>query len=273
MKKLLLAGAMLAFMALAVEAQVTVEYPRKSRHSSLHVSFSSGYAYYGYGGFGYGYGFGGYPGGAFAYYSAGSGVPLNGMPMTAPYPLYPPPGTFYSGYGLYSYGTPAGLYGGRAYRSPYGMTPVGDYTPGPIRTPVAAERMDELASAKAIEVGRARFRMGDYKGALDDFRSAVVADTSSGLAQAWFAVALVVGGDSKNADKALRAAADRAPFGKVELSDLFASEKERGRIQAMLGKVGGDGALAAAFALAGMGDVDRLKKLAGSDPTARKLLP
>lgn len=271
MKKLVLAGAMLALMAVAVEAQVTVEYHRRSRHGTLSVSYSSGYGFYGYGGYGFGYT--PYPGGAFSYYAAGSGVPVNGMPMTAPYPLYGPAGTFYSGYGLYSYGTPAGLYGGRAYRSPYGMGPVGDYTPGPIRGPVSAEKMNALASAKAIEVGRARFRAGDTKGALDEFRAAVVADTESGLAQAYFAVALVVAGDLRNADKSLRAAADRAPFGKADFSGLFPSEKERVRITSMIGKVAGEGALAAAYALSAMGEVDRLKKLAETDPTAKKLLP
>lgn len=272
MKKVFLAGAMLALMAIAAEAQVTFEYQRRTRNSSLSVTFSGGYySAYGYGGYG-GYGFG-YTGGAFSYYAAGSGVPVNGMPMNAPYPLYPPEGTFYSGYGLYSYGNPTGLYGGAAYRSPYGRPPVGDYWPGPARSGGVADRMHELASSKEIEVGRLRFKAGDYKGAVDEFRSAVVADTASAAAQAHFAVALIVTGDGKNADKALRAAADRAPFGKVDFSDLFAGEKERTRVMAALGKVSGDGAFAAAYALSVMGDGERLKKLAEKDPAAKKLLP
>lgn len=280
MKKIVLAGAMLALMAVAAEAQVTLEYQRKTRNSTLTLTYSSGYygtyGYGGFGGYGFGYGgfYGGYPGGAFTYYAAGLGVPLNGMPMSAPYPLYPPAGSFYSGYGLYSYGTPAGLYGGRAYRSPYRISPVGDYTPRPGPAPLAAGRMDELASAKEIEVGRLRFKGGDYKGALNEFRSAVVADTTSGVAQAYFAVGLVVTGDHKNADKALRAAADRAPLGrKVDLTAHLASEKERARLMTMLGKVAGDGALAAAYALSVMGDAEPLKKLSEKDPAAKKLLP
>jgi tetratricopeptide (TPR) repeat protein len=261
MKKFLLAGTMLAFMAVAAEAQIIIDYTRRTRNSTLTVSYNSGYyGYYGYyggfGGFGYGdyYGYGGYPAGGF--YSGGAG------------------GAFYSGYGMYSYGTMPGLYGGRPYRSPYSTPPVTDYAPMPGRgSPGVADRMNEFASAKEIEVGRARFKSGDYTGALDDFRSAVVADTSNPAAQAHFAVALAVAGDFKNADKALRSAADRAPFGKVDFSGLFANEKERAKVTAMLGKVSGDGALSAAYALAVMGDPAALKKLAEKDPAAKKLLP
>jgi tetratricopeptide (TPR) repeat protein len=273
MKKAFLAGAFLGLMAIAAEAQVIIDYTRTTRKSSLHVTYSAGsYSGFGYGGYYGGLYGGGYPG-AFTYYAAGSGIPVNGMPMTAPYPLYPPPGAFYSGYGLYSYGTPGGLYGGGAYRSPYGMPPVTESLPMPPRPGGVADRLHELASAKQIEIGRARFRAGDYKGALDDFRAAVVADTSSGRAQAHFAIALVVTGDLRNADKALRAAAEHAPFGKVEFADLFAGEKERARVTAALGKVSGDGALAAAYALLAMGDAERLKKLSEKDPAAKKLLP
>ena len=206
MKKVLLAGTFLAFMAVAAEAQIIIDYQRRTRNSTLTITYNSGfYGYFGYYG-AYG-GYGGF-GDSFAYSSAGFGD------------------SFYSGYGLYSYGTPPGLYGGRPYRSPYSMPPVADYTPMAPRGPGVSDRMNEYASSKEIEVGRIRFKMGDYKGAVDDFRSAVVADTSSAAAQAYFAVALAVMGDYKNADKALRAAADRAPFGKVDFSNLFVNEKE-----------------------------------------------
>jgi hypothetical protein len=266
MKKILLSGALVTLMAVAAQAQVVLTYSRQTRESTLNITFSGG-SYYGYG---FGGSFG-YPGGAFTYYSAGLGVPANGMPMTSPYPLYGPPGSFYSGYGLYSYGTPYGLYGG-GYRSPYGRPPIEESLPLPVQPTGAAERMEKMASAKEIEVGRLRFRAGDYKGAVDQFRLAVLADPS-GSAQAHFAVALVVTGDFKNADKALRAAAERAPFGKIDFSDLFPSEKEKSRVTAALAKVSGDGTLAAAFALAAIGSPEPLKKAAEKEPLAKKLLP
>jgi len=274
-KRILLAGAMVALMAVAAQAQGVVDSRRQqTRYTSLNVGFSGyGYSasYYGYG-LSYGYG-GFYGGGYYNYYHAGCGVPVNGMPMTAPCPLYGPPGSYYSGYGLYSYGTPPGLYGGGGggFQSPYGMQIEGSLAP-PVQKSDDAEKMEKLSSSKQIDLGRFRFRSGDYKGALDEFRQAVVADPSA-AAQAHFAVALAVTGDLKNADKALRGAVDKAPLGKIDFAGLFSSEKEKARVLAALQKVSGDGSLAAAFALQSMGVPEPLKKQAEKDPIAKRFLP
>lgn len=274
MKNILLAAMLLAVMAAAVQAQVVVvDSNRQTRYGSLNVrsaSYSYSASYYGFG-LSYGYGGYGYPG-CFSYYHGGCGVPVNGMPMTAPCPLYGPPGTFYSGYGLYSYGTPYGLYGGGGGAYYGGMPGIESELPPPPRKTDDAEKLEKLSSSKQIDLGRFRFRAGDYRGALDEFRQAVVADPSA-AAQAHFAIALVVAGDLKNADKALRGAVDKAPFGKIDFTGLFPNEKEKARVLAALQKVSGDGSLAAAFALQSMGVPEPLQKQAEKDPLAKKFLP
>jgi len=199
-----------------------------------------------------------------------------------------------SGYGYagqggpfaYSYGGPAYYsdpygggyyYGGGGYRyrgafsRPYAATEVA----GPVnRTGPVADRLPEFNSAREIEEGRRRLKSGDYKGAVDDFRSAVAAHTESPLAQAWFAVALVIAGDGRNADKALRAAAAAGlPSDKLSLADAFHDEKERVRVIVALARITGEGGLAAAYALDRLGEPVRLKQLAEKDPAARQLLP
>src|ERR1051325_6506825 len=132
MKKFLLAGMMLTFMAVAAEAQIFINYTRRTNNSTLTIQYNSGYSY-GYSGFGY-YGFGDYFGGYPGYTTYSTGLGYGGN-------------SFYSGYGMYSYGTMPGLYGGRPYRSPYSMPPSSDYSPGPSRSGVSAARMSEFASA------------------------------------------------------------------------------------------------------------------------------
>jgi hypothetical protein len=287
-KKHLLAGALVLGMAVAAEAQIYVDYTKKTSHGSFTLSYSSGYGYgygYGYGGYGYSGGFGpgfvGRVGGGTLAFGVRHVLPYDfgyggyygpGYGEVYGYPFGYAPGTYYAGGGIYSYGTPPGLYGG--YRGhPALRPPVSDHFPGPAprATPGVSDRAHEYASAKEIEDGRRRFRMGDYRGALDEFRAAIVAHPENPLAQAYFAVALAVTGDGKHADKALRAAAEKVPFGKVEL--IFANDKERGRVLGLLAKTAGDGVLAAAFAASSLGEPERLKRLADKDPAAKKLLP
>ncbi len=274
MKKCVLAGAFVALMAVAAQAQVTFQYTRRTSNSSLTITASSGY-YYGYGGsstFGPGL-VGSAGGGTYAFgvrhvfpsdfgYTGGYGGYGYGFPDTYV------PGSYYTGGGLYSYGTPPGLYGGRAFVR---RTPVNDFYPGPLRAGPAPEKGAEYASAREIEEGRRRFRAGDYRGALDEFRAAVAAHTESPLAQAHFALALAVTGDHKNADKSLRGAADHVLGGKVDLKAMFRDDKERARVQGLLAKAP-DGSLTAAWALSLLGDADRLKKLAEKDVAAKNLL-
>ena len=130
------------------------------------------------------------------------------------------------------------------------------------------------AALDAHRSWRRRLKAGDYRGAVDDFRSAVAAHTDSPLAQAWFAVALSIAGDGKNADKALRAAAaSDVPSERISLADGFRDERERVRVIVALARVTGEGSLAAAFALDRIGEPARLKQLADKDPAARQLLP
>lgn len=173
------------------------------------------------------------------------------------------------GYGGYSPGYGAGE--GYFSRSSHGTaTAAGPLGP----SPAGIDRTPQGTSAREIEEGRRRFRGGDYRGALDSFRSAVVATPDSPVAQAWFGVSLVAVGEGRNADKAIRAAATGglAP-GVLSLDGIFRDEKERVRIIVMLAKVGSEGGLAAAYALSLAGEPVRLKQLSETDPAARLLLP
>lgn len=176
------------------------------------------------------------------------------------------------GYGTW-YGYPYHPYGNSYHPYSYRSISPDSYAPIPrLLGRAVADRPAELEIARRIERGRARFKAADYRGALDEFREAVIADATSGAAQAHFALALIVAGDGRHADKALRAAAERMPFEKIDLPSLLRDEKERARIVAALGRVAGEGALAAAWARMLAGDASRLKEMAEKDPVAKKLL-
>jgi hypothetical protein len=266
LKKLLLTGAMLTLMAVAAEAQINLQYTRQTSNSTLSISYSSGVGY-GYGfGYGYGYGYGPY-GFSRTSYSAGIFGADGGYSIVSGGPGLGD-SSWVGGYSPY-----AGLGGGYSYPHHRFRRPFlgSDFT-----LPVAASPLPdsngELPSVKEIEEGRRRFKAADYRGAVDLFRQAVVLDTSSGLAQAWFSLGLAVTGDYRNAEKALRAAADRAPFGALHLREAFRDEKERSRVVLQLSKVTGEGSLSAAYALWSAGEPERLKQLAEKDPLAKKLL-
>lgn len=268
MKKSALAAALITLICTVAQSQ---DNPGENKRGTFRFSFSggSGYGYGGgwspYGGglrcgysSGYGYGYG---------YGYGPSIYSYGGP-----PPYMPGGYGYGGYG-YGYGGGGYYYGGLhgGLSRPHAAVDIAGPVPPP--SPVADRRPD-FASARAIEEGRRRFKMGDYRGAADEFRAAVIAQTENSLAQAWFALALGVTGDGKNADKALRtAAAAGFPADKVSLADLFRDDRERTRVMGVLSKVAGDGSLTAAYALSLAGDAGRLKQLAEKDPVARGLLP
>jgi hypothetical protein len=273
-KKTVLAAALVALMAVAAEAQVTLTYSKQNKNSSLTITYSSGYGYgYGYGGYGYGCGpVAPYGPGLVA--NVGGGTLTFGTRHVLCYPGYGGGSGFYGGgYGLYGSGAYLGFGGDPGY-APYGYAaprPAPGYAPAP---PAPAggvsDRAHEFAAAKEVEEGRRRFRWGDYRGALDAFRSAVTSDPACGLAYLYFAAALSVAGDGRNADKALRSGLEKGPAAKATLE--FRDEKERQRVAGLLGKVSGEGALAAAYALSLTGDAERLRKLAEKDPAAKKLL-
>jgi hypothetical protein len=274
-KKSVLTGALIALLAVAAQAQVAPNDPGESRRGSFRFGSPRGYGP-GYG-YGYGYGYGGgwspYPGSGLFYgyppgcgysYGNGSSVYSFGGSMSYAYGGYLPGGVGGYGGGGY-YGYPGGLSRPTAAVDVAGPVP----RPAPV-----ADRLPEFASSRQIEEGRRRFRMGDYRGAADEFRAAVIAQTDNALAQAWFALTLVITGDGKNADKALRAAAGSGfPADRIGLADLFRDDKERARVVAGLSKVGSDGSLTAAYALSLAGDSARLKQIAEKDPVARLLLP
>jgi hypothetical protein len=267
----------LAILALAIPASPllaqdpsTPGYQRPSYGSS-----SPGYTY--------GSGSSGYLGGtgyAAGYYNSYGGGWWSGGCRPGFIGGYPGFGTIWGGYGGYSgygsyygyggypgYGGDEGYFGRPSYATATAAGPIGSSQPGIDRTP-------QGTSAREIEEGRRRFRGADYRGALDSFRSAVVATPDSAVAQAWFALSLIAVGEGRNADKAIRAAASGGlPAGVLSLDGLFRDEKERVRVIVMLAKVGGEGSLAAAYALSLAGEPVRLKQLAEKDPTARLLLP
>ena len=134
--------------------------------------------------------------------------------------------------------------------------------------------MVELTVARELEEGRRRLKTGDYRSAVDQFRASVAAHPESATAQAWFAVALAISGDGKNADKALKAAvADGLDVEKMSLADAFHDDKEQAKVTAALSRTGAEGGLSAAFALSLAGEPAKLKQLAEKDPVAKKLLP
>jgi hypothetical protein len=182
-----------------------------------------------------------------------------------------PVGVDYYGYGAGSLYGGAGYYRSTGFRRPIASADAAG--PG-VRTGPVADRVAEFTSAREIEAGRACLKSGDYRGAVDQFRSAVAAHTENPLAQAWFAVALAITGDLKNADKALRAAAATGfPLDRVTLADAFHDDKERVKVIVALAKASGDGSLAVAFALSQAGEGAVLKKLAEKDSVAKSLLP
>lgn len=258
MKKCVIAAAFVVLLSAAAHAQVVVDTSKEKVYLYGYRARSSGY--YGWGGYG-SYG--------------GWGSTYSGFG----YDMYPGFGYAYTdGPMVYSFGSNYGYsgYRGVGYRGGYfGRPNASADAAGPMpRTGPVADRIHEYASAREIEEGRRRLKLGDYKGAVDQFRSAVASHTESPVAQAWFAVALAIAGDGKNADKALRAAASAGfPLGRITLADGFHDEKERSRVAAALSKAGPDGALAAAFVLSLTGDGAKLKQLAEKDPAARRLLP
>jgi hypothetical protein len=221
-----------------------------SGYGTGHIA-GTGYSAPYYNGFGYGFSWGGRPGFLFG---------------------YPGWGSVWAGYGNggYSGGSP-GYWGGEGrFYPPFAAAGVA----GPAPQPPPPDRTPEAASQREINEGRRRFRQGDYRGAVDSFRSAVIATTESPTAQAWFAVGLIVSADGRNADKALRAAASGglAP-GALSLDGLFRDEKERVRVIVALAKVTGEGGLAASYALSLAGEPARLKQLSEKDPAALRLVP
>ena len=252
MKKIALAAALVMVMAVAAEAQVTITYTRRTSNSRLTLTFQGGsYTSYGYGGYGHGgYGYGGYGYGGYGGYYTSAVAP--GVVAGAYHP-------WGAGYG---YGYPGYTY----YSGP--VRPILDYYPGVPRSERVPERSPENVTTALIDQARKRIRVGDYRGAVDDVRSAVVADPAGGASEAWFAVALAIAGDVRNADKALRSALGHGFKGRLEIQ--LRDKKEAARVEAALGKQGGE---AAAYALSLLGQPEKLGKLAEKDAALKPLLP
>jgi hypothetical protein len=276
----------LAVGALAAEAQVTVgggSWGGTGGGGGYGVGWGSwsgyggGYGTVGYGGWGWGggrgycggwgYGGWGYGGGSMVVVGDGYGLYYSG-------PVY---GWGWGGGGsavapgvAAADPTPGwGPWGGSAF-GPYRrswMRPVSSYSPPP---PLREKAPEGPVPTGAVDEGRRRFRLGDYRGALDTFRGAVVANGSDGAAEAHFALGLAVTGDHKNADKALRSALGHGFAGKLDVASMAKDERERAKLAVQLGKAP-EAALAAAWALAGLGKPERLDALTAKDADAKKL--
>ena len=273
-----LAASFLALSALAAEAQVGAgvsggswgssgsgwgigwgnggsSYWGGSWHAGSGIGWGGGYGY------GYGWGYGGsfavagdgyglyYSGPAYGWSGGGSAV-APGVAAADPTP----------GWG------PWGAYG--PYRRAW-MPPVTSYS---IPPRAAARAPEPPLPRSALDEGRRRFRLADYKGALDGFREAVVADGKDGAAEAHFALGLAVSGDHKNADKALRSALSHGYAGGIDVASLAKDEKERAKLASQLLKAP-ESALAASWALAGLGRAERLDALSAKDAQLKKLKP
>ena len=145
----------------------------------------------------------------------------------------------------------------------------------PISAPgFSGERLGaaRLDPERLILEGLKRFKAADYRVAVDFFRAAIIESENHVRATAYFALALVITNDGKNADKALRTAVELGFAEKFDLAALFKDNKEAARIRGLLGGVSGEGLLTAAWAEHLGGTSDRLKRLAEKDSTARRLL-
>lgn len=256
-----LAAAILAVMVAGIAEGQTSVPPQEKRPRPIRIVIGGGGWCGGGGGYGYGPVYGGFPGGY--------------------RPVPPPPPGCWSGLGYgYSIGS---SFGGFTYyygpvAAPYGGGYGWGYPAAPAPPPAASEpgraKMSPvLASEKAVEEGRRRLKEGNYRGAVESFREAVTTDLSNTAPQAWFALSLAVTGDYRNADKALRSAAEGAPIEKIDFRSLFRDGREYERIRTVLAAGPGEGSLAVAWILALDGDPARLKRMAEKDAVARKLLP
>lgn len=256
MKTFALAATLVLFMALAAEAQISITYTRQTSNSRLTVNFSGGsFHSYGYGGYG------GFSSSGISYGGAGYGVSSGVYGYGGYYRSAVAPGVaagMYHPYGAgYSYGYPGYGY----YSGP--VRPIMDYSPAVPRP----ERAPENVSNVLLDQARKRLKFGDYKGAVDDIRNAVVSDPAGGTSEAWFAVALAIAGEARVADKALKAALSHGFKGRLELQ--LRDKREEARISTALGKL--DGA-AAAYALSLLGQPEKLDALAAKEPALKALL-
>ncbi|HZE95630.1 MAG TPA: hypothetical protein VE981_01255 [Planctomycetota bacterium] len=260
-----------AATAAAQDSRESQDGSRPRRSIGYSTSVTGGYAYPGYGTWGGGYG-SGYATGTGYGWSPASGWGYGGGCRPGFITGYPGFGAVWAGYRS-GWG---GYYGGYGYygRDPwFGMPSAEATVAGPATAP-AVDRSPGVAAVREMQEGRRRFHAGDYRGALDSFRSGVVATPDDAVAQAWFAVALMAAGDGRNADKALRAAAAAGLRpGSLSLDGVFRDDKERVRMIVAFAKQGGDGSLAASYALSLAGEPVRLRQLAEKDPVAKQLLP
>jgi hypothetical protein len=133
-------------------------------------------------------------------------------------------------------------------------------------------------SETALVDGRARWKAGDYAGALAGFKKAVANDLASGPARLHMALALLASGDEKNADKAVASAIDlvRGPdeLAAIKLDELFRNAKERAKFEAKLvPSRDGTGSLTIALAQHLLGMKAKAAALLGGlkDPAGAKL--
>lgn len=242
MKKSMLTAALALGILLAAEsfasAQVVVEYKRRTGTSTLLLRYDGGYYY------GCGYWWNPSP-----YYY----VPYTygAVPYYGAVPLYRPIAAYHDAY--------------------YAARPVYYPSPTVTTTPVSPERVRKLRMHKDVEEGIKRFKAGYYRGALDAFRSAFLADTDSPMLQLYLGLALVGAGDLRNAEKAFRGAFESLKPEEALAVELPKLLKDAGGFE----KAASTSPLSAgvvAFLLgkkdAARAELDRVK----DDPAARKLL-
>jgi hypothetical protein len=257
-KKIALSGILTLGLALAAHAQVVVSGP------SVTQSYSRQSTYTGTGLPGHGWGYGtryqdyygcsrwGYP-----YWGYGGGYYSTAVAPGVAAGMWHPGGPYVTGV---DYGPGIEPYGGG-----YGPLP---YRPVVARAERVAERSPENVAAVAVEAGRRRIRAGDYRGAVAATREAIVADGDVATHEAWFAVALALAGETRPADKALRAGLKHGFKGTLDLQ--MRDAKEAARVGALLAQAGGE---AAAYALSLLGQPQALQALAAKDPALKPLLP
>lgn len=120
--------------------------------------------------------------------------------------------------------------------------------------------------------GLRRLKSADYGGAVAAFRSAIVESEGNPQLTAFFSLSLILSGDGKNADKALRAAVGAGFRERLDLLLLLKDEKEGARVRRAMEGVSGAGLFAAAWVEFLGGAPDRLKRLAETDRVAEQLL-
>ncbi len=229
---------------------VQIEYKRQTSNSELVINYSSG----GYWGCGFGLLHQGYSYGIGSSYLS-QGVYSGGISSLVPYRYYSP------SYGSYFY-TPRSVY---------------HYAPHYVSSEGRRSQLTRIQVRTEWEEGLREFKRGNYAGAVDAFKKAILADSEDVMQQFYFGLALAGKGDRRNASKAILSSIevlDLEDLRRINFLAMFGSEKEAKSYLDRISNYKQDDILSGVIALL-MGEEDRAVKILSGlkkNAAARKLL-